>query len=204
MCIKQDKEQSLLFSFHTDVTSTSLASMSSKTDSVKPLAALYGTVQAVAKGLDSESEETSIFLSLVLKITGGHWYDLRRMMFPANPDSFLCWNVHRSAQWLGQHRLFWSRQIHAAERAPAWSRESWDWCWGPKVCTDDPCFRQRSARATPPSGNGRYKGGLPFLYMQKQLLFCLLRSQLLCLPSALCLLYRSMHVSIASRWWSPR
>lgn len=89
MCIKQNKEQSLLFSFHTDVTSTSLALMSSKTDSVKPLAALYGTVQAVAKGLDSESEETSIFLSLVLKITG-HWYDLQRTMFPANPDSFLC------------------------------------------------------------------------------------------------------------------
>ena len=104
-----------------------LALMSSKTDSVKPLAAPYGTVWAVAKGLDSESEETSIFLSLVLKISGGHWYDLQRTMFPANPVSFLCWNEHRSTQWVGQHRFFWSGQIHTAERAPAWGRDNWDW-----------------------------------------------------------------------------
>lgn len=77
-----------LSSFHKDFTGTSQALMSGKIGK-SACCPLWHSIGSNKKTEKRGQRNTSIFISAVLGITGGHWGDLQRAAFPANTDSFL-------------------------------------------------------------------------------------------------------------------
>lgn len=86
-------------------TSTTLSLMSSKIWMCKPTCYPPWHNMESSKRTESQGEESSSLICLILGISEGQWSDPQRGAFPAKSDSFLSWDEHRSLCWFDQHML---------------------------------------------------------------------------------------------------